>query len=122
MICLRGRSTQTSAGLVRQEYQTAFSHLFHQPNPSQFPHVQARGRSGLQKERRSDAAWLGKNLVNAEDQIAHWKAQGEMTTRDILARMQELGGDDDKRRSFLSLMKEIQTLHPSVYRSRFLRI
>lgn len=40
---------------------------------------------------------LEKNLVNAEDQIAHWKAQGEMTTRDILARMQELGGDDDKK-------------------------
>jgi hypothetical protein len=34
-----------------------------------------------------------------------------MTTRDILARMQELGGDDDKRRSFPSLMKEMETLH-----------
>jgi nucleolar protein 4 len=40
---------------------------------------------------------LEKNLVNAEDQIAHWKAQGEMTTRDILARMQELGGDENKK-------------------------
>jgi hypothetical protein len=49
-------------------------------------------------------AW--KEFGDAEDQIAHWKAQGEMTTRDILARMQELG-DDDKRRSFPSLMKEM---------------
>jgi nucleolar protein 4 len=40
---------------------------------------------------------LEKNLVTAEDQIANWKAQGEMTTRDILAKLQELGGDKNKK-------------------------
>lgn len=31
---------------------------------------------------------LAKNLVTVEDQVAHWKALGEMSTRDILARLQ----------------------------------
>ena len=39
---------------------------------------------------------LENNSVTAEDQISHWKAKGEMTTRDILARIQELGGDAKK--------------------------
>lgn len=39
---------------------------------------------------------LEKNLVTAKDQIAHWRALGEMSTRDILAKVQSIeeeGGD-----------------------------
>lgn len=37
---------------------------------------------------------LERNLVSAEDQIGHWRASGEMSTREILAKIQELGGND----------------------------
>merc|ERR1712176_1370969 len=35
---------------------------------------------------------LEKRLVGAQDQIAHWRALGEMTTREILAKIQEIEG------------------------------
>ena len=38
---------------------------------------------------------LEKRLVGVEDQIAHWRALGEMTTREILAKVQEIEGNDE---------------------------
>ncbi len=38
---------------------------------------------------------LEKSLVGVEDQIAHWRALGEMTTRDILTKVQEIEGRDE---------------------------
>ena len=38
---------------------------------------------------------LEKRLVGVEDQIAHWRALGEMTTREILAKVQEIEGKDE---------------------------
>merc|ERR1712166_561700 len=35
---------------------------------------------------------LEKRLVGAQDQIAHWRALGEMSTRDILAKVQDIEG------------------------------
>ena len=74
---------------------------------------------------------LEKRLVRVEDQIAHWRALGEMTTRDILSKVQEIEGrgesvipawsyedeskDDDtksKRR------KNLKDFIPSVYIDR----
>uniref|UniRef100_A0A7S4ARJ5 RRM domain-containing protein n=1 Tax=Pseudo-nitzschia australis TaxID=44445 RepID=A0A7S4ARJ5_9STRA len=76
---------------------------------------------------------LEKKLATAEDQIAHWRALGEMSTREILAKVQEIEGknldviptwsyDDDheidikgekkKRR------KNIKDFIPSVYIDR----
>jgi len=37
---------------------------------------------------------LAKRLVSVEDQIAHWRALGEMTTREILAKVQQIEGQD----------------------------
>jgi len=37
---------------------------------------------------------LEKQLVGAEDQIAHWRALGELSTREILAKVQEIEGSD----------------------------
>jgi nucleolar protein 4 len=38
----------------------------------------------------NDDTALSKRLVTAEDQIAHWKAAGNMTTREILARIEQV--------------------------------
>jgi len=78
---------------------------------------------------------LEKSLVRVEDQIAHWRALGEMSTREILAKIQEIEGkslsvipswnydddvkiessSDDKKKQ---RRKNIKDFIPSVYIDR----
>ena len=44
---------------------------------------------------------LERHLVTAQDQIAHWKAQGELTTREILARIKECEQQDPSKNQSL---------------------
>jgi len=79
---------------------------------------------------------LEKRLVGAEDQIAHWRALGDMTTRDILDKVREIEGkkvnvipgwsydDDDNNKDESSndetkkRRKNIKDFIPSVYIDR----
>jgi len=78
---------------------------------------------------------LEKSLVGVEDEIAHWRALGEMSTREILSKVQEIEGkdlsvipswnyddvvqseisNDDKKKQ---LRKNIKDFIPSVYIDR----
>jgi nucleolar protein 4 len=61
---------------------------------------------------------LESNLVTAEDQIAHWRASGEMNTREILAKIQEMGGNDASSKvSIIPTFDEKNVKHfiPSVH-------
>lgn len=49
---------------------------------------------------------LSNGLVSAEDQIAHWRAAGEMSTRDILTRIQQAAGDGDSARAVIPAFDE----------------
>jgi len=51
--------------------------------------------AGLQKLiELATKAGIKKNLAKAEDQIAHWRALGDMTTREILAKVKEIESKD----------------------------
>lgn len=60
---------------------------------------------------------LNNNRVSAEDQIAHWRAAGEMTSREILARIQEAAGEGESARSVIppfdekNIKQSIPSLH-----------
>lgn len=61
---------------------------------------------------------LEKGLVGAKDQIAHWRAQGEMSTRDILSTIQEKETKDEDTIPQWSLKSNIKEYVPSVYIDR----
>lgn len=61
---------------------------------------------------------LDKRLVGAKDQIAHWKALGEMTTRDILAKVQSLEANGEDVIPGWNKSVNIKDLIPSVYIDR----
>jgi nucleolar protein 4 len=60
---------------------------------------------------------LTNGRVSAEDQIAHWRAAGELSTREILARIQEAAGEGESARSVIppfdekNIKQSIPSLH-----------
>jgi nucleolar protein 4 len=59
---------------------------------------------------------MQKNLVTAEDQIKHWRAAGEMTTREILEKVDSFQHKDDILPEFDD--KNIRKFIPSVFIER----
>ena len=61
---------------------------------------------------------IEKGLVGAKDQIAHWRAQGEMSTRDILAKVQEKEANDEEVIPQWEEKANIKDYVPSVFIDR----
>ncbi|GKY97770.1 hypothetical protein MPSEU_000735200 [Mayamaea pseudoterrestris] len=66
------------------------------------------------------AKGIEKKLVSAQDQIAMWKAKGDMTTREILARIQEIEEGEDGENSILPAFDSanVRRYIPSVFIDR----
>lgn len=63
---------------------------------------------------------LENNLVTAQDQIALWKAKGDMSNRDILTRIQEIDEGDDPNKSIVPAFDpaNVKRYIPSVFVDR----
>ncbi|KAG7365197.1 RNP-1 like RNA-binding protein [Nitzschia inconspicua] len=61
---------------------------------------------------------LEKRLVGAKDQIAHWKALGEMTTRDVLAKVQTMEANGEEVIPGWDKSVNIKEYVPSVFIDR----
>lgn len=61
---------------------------------------------------------LKKNLVGAKDQIAHWRALGDMSTRDILSKIQEYEQSGEQIIPSWDPKMSIKEYLPSVYIDR----
>lgn len=74
---------------------------------------------GLQKLiEKATKNGLEKNLVTAKDQISHWRALGEMSTREILAKVQSIEGNGGDLIPGWEGTGNIKEFIPSVYIDR----
>jgi nucleolar protein 4 len=94
--------------------------FFINPNRLSFRNMAKHVDESALQKLCEDATKLGleKGLVGAKDQIAHWRALGDMSTRDILAKIQEKETKNEDVIPQWEAKSNIKEYVPSVYIDR----